>query len=823
MLTARIAESRGVFQPRLLALLSTFALTFAQSGWSEPPRLNERIDRAIAEAHVGPQAELASDSEFLRRIYLDLAGRIPSTEEARAFLTNTSPDRRVELIDHLLQSEECNRHLAVVFDVMWMERRADQHVTTTAWRDYLAQSFAENKPYDRLVAEVLSADGEDPTLRAAAKFYLDRDVESHALTRDVSRMFLGRDIQCAQCHDHPLVADYSQAEYHGLLAFLTRSYRFEKTNDKNEKVSLVAEKAEGEVSFASVFEPGSDKRSALPGFPSGIAVDDEPVWALEEAYQVTPDKNTAPVPRFSRRHQLAELATERQNDLFNRNAANRLWRLLMKQGLVEPPDFIHSDNHAIYPVLLNDLADAFAEMRYDIKRFLREVALSQAYQRSYLIPTDLAASFEVAERRLPSWQQEREYQQGVVERLKQDFSAADEALEASRQELMAVRNRVQQQLAERSKSVQQRSEADGKLGPARETQRQKSEILANLRLALEPAQRAAAQLTSDPQLTEATALLAQRTEALTAEIEKLQAEIAAQTQAREQATEAIATADREIEPARKELEHRVAATKQLSGARRALFRQLQSEQARALRLDHEIALAQDLIELQAGRETLVTLTQQKAELEATEPALQDEQRLLADRLLQTQTQQETAVGQRAAGTQAAVEKDQQLMSLQQLSEGIRAAAEQLAASTALLPGDVELSAIHDRLQSRLATLDEQAAGLREERTELSETIARADAADKLAHARTGDDRSRAGSDDRSARRARGRESQAPTATRRNRGRFGSSPGPFPKITDRAIRRRRRSGTHSRTIGRERLRGPGIGPAFPSRSRSRMAK
>ena len=150
--------------------------------------LHAIIDARIAESHAGPVAELASDEQFVRRVYLDFAGRVPSIDETRSFLASTDDTRRSQLIERLVSSADFNARLATLFDVMWMERRLDQYVTTDEWRKYLEQAFARNMPLDVLVSEILSADGDNPTRRPAAKFDLDRDVESHAVTRDVRRM-----------------------------------------------------------------------------------------------------------------------------------------------------------------------------------------------------------------------------------------------------------------------------------------------------------------------------------------------------------------------------------------------------------------------------------------------------------------------------------------------------------------------------------------------------------------------------------------------------------------------------------------------------------
>lgn len=370
----RPPHSRGSFAVLVLTALAAPAL-------AQPAPLHERIDRAGA---VGEKdldktaAPLAPDAEFLRRVTLDLTGTIPSAADARAFLADTTADKRAKLIDRLLSSPEHARHLQNVFDVMLMERRPDKHVPRAAWQDYLRTSFADNKPWDVLVREVLSADGADPKTRPAAKFYLDRDGEPNLLARDVSRLFLGMNLQCAQCHDHPLVDHYKQAHYYGIFAFLSRSFLF---TDKAKNLTVLAEKAEGEATYQSVFDPKKEVKKTLPVVPGGTAVP-EPAAEKGKEYEVAPAPGVRPVPKFSRRAQLAAQVATKDNVQFRRNAANRLWALMTGRGLVHPLDLDHPDNPPSHPELLALLADEIAATKFDVRHFLREIALSTTYQRS---------------------------------------------------------------------------------------------------------------------------------------------------------------------------------------------------------------------------------------------------------------------------------------------------------------------------------------------------------------------------------------------------------------------------------------------------------
>ena len=233
-----------------LAAVLVFAAGSASAG--EPP-LHVQIDAAIGSGTPEFEkiaAEDCGDAAFVRRIFLDLAGRIPTAEQTREFLADASPDKRARLIDRLLASPEYARRMQYVFDTILMERRPDKHIKAEDWQNYLRQSFAENKPWDQLAREILTADGSDQKTRPAAKFLLDRELKIDVVTRDVGRIFLGRDLQCAQCHDHPLIEDYLQRHYHGLSAFLHRSYVF---SDSKTKQASIGEKAEGLVKFTSVF------------------------------------------------------------------------------------------------------------------------------------------------------------------------------------------------------------------------------------------------------------------------------------------------------------------------------------------------------------------------------------------------------------------------------------------------------------------------------------------------------------------------------------------------------------------------------------------
>lgn len=261
-----------------------------------------------------------------------------------------------------------------VLDEMIMERRTGANVPDAEWRNWLRKSIRENRRWDSIVGDILGADGADDAKRPAAKFYLDRNFDVDQVTRDVGRIFLGVDLECAQCHDHPNIDGYLQRHYYGISAFLKRSYLF---TDPKSKKKMLGEKAEGDVKFTSVFtsvEGMTNPRLLdLPQIPDPDGV--------EKAYLVKPESKKRGVPKYSRRLQLPKSMISDENADFRRNIVNRLWAVMMGRGLVEPLDVRHADNPPTHPKVLDLIADEFRAQNYDVRWLLRELALTKTYQR----------------------------------------------------------------------------------------------------------------------------------------------------------------------------------------------------------------------------------------------------------------------------------------------------------------------------------------------------------------------------------------------------------------------------------------------------------
>lgn len=346
---------------------------------AETESLVRRIDRLIDAKYSGPRASQADDAELVRRTYLDLVGRVPTVEETRAYLSDKAADKRTRLVDRLLATPEHSRRMTEAFHAMLMERRGEHE----EWATFLRDAFTKNMPWDELVRHVVDPRDDAPTLRGAAFFAVNRlskigqqDTDYPGLTRDVGRLFLGKDLACAQCHNHLFIDDYKQVDFQGLYTvFLNTAIR------TDVKFPALGENLMTKpIEFMSVF----DKKPLatgprVPGLRE-IAI---PAFAKGEEYVSPPDRKTKAmgVPKFSPLEKLAEEITSPQNSAFRENIANRLWWLVMGRGLVDPLDQMHIANPPSHPELLRLLADEMFARKYDLRAVLRELVLTDVYAR----------------------------------------------------------------------------------------------------------------------------------------------------------------------------------------------------------------------------------------------------------------------------------------------------------------------------------------------------------------------------------------------------------------------------------------------------------
>ena len=345
--------------------------------------LSDRIDQLIEAKVHGNVSGQASDAEFLRRIYLDLNGIVPTAAQVRNFLVDENPQKRSELIDHLLNHDAYARRLREAFTVMLLERRTGSTVPIAQWNSFLESSFANNKPWDQIVRELIQADASNDQTQGTLKFFTVTGRTGHdRMTQDVARFFLGMNIHCAKCHNHPTVDEFKQADYFGLLAFLNQSEMALHTG-KNQTF-LVEGVATGKLEFQSVFSP-DQKDQIGPRLPGGqeVAV---PVFEKGQELAQPAAGGLPGVPKFQPRQILAKELTLASNRRFVENSVNRFWYLMMGRGLVHPLEMMHAENPASHPELLKLLADEFVAHQFDVKWLLSVLARTRVYQRTSLLP-----------------------------------------------------------------------------------------------------------------------------------------------------------------------------------------------------------------------------------------------------------------------------------------------------------------------------------------------------------------------------------------------------------------------------------------------------
>jgi len=371
-----------------LIALASLGITVCNAADTKDASFHQQIDTVLESSspsfaeHAAP---LCDDATFIRRVMLDLTATIPTADRTRRFLADKTPsaEKRTRLVTELLSTQAYSRRMQYLLDWILMERRTSENVPSAPWQTYLRQAARENRPWSQLAQEILTDGGADPKTRPRSRFYLDREFDLVVVTRDVGRIFLGKDLECAQCHNHPAVESYLQRHYHGLRAFLDRSYLY--TDSKTKKKSL-GEKAEGDVTFTSVFDDSKGKTDPrvldLPGIP-------DPTETLKQ-YVTKPGKTQRGVPKYSRRGQLGVAVTAESNRAFRLNIANRLWAAMIGRGLVEPLDLSHADNPPTHPRLLDLLGDELHSHGYDMRWFLGEVVQTKAYQRSSHIAEESA-------------------------------------------------------------------------------------------------------------------------------------------------------------------------------------------------------------------------------------------------------------------------------------------------------------------------------------------------------------------------------------------------------------------------------------------------
>jgi hypothetical protein len=329
--------------------------------------IDRHIESRLDGEGVRP-SEPADDAEFLRRVYLDLHGVIPTRDRADEFLTNPDPAKRVHLIDDLLASPRYGQHLADIWQAYLISPLADdQHARADRLRTWLAAQF-NTRSWDRIATDLLTAAGkmeENPAVTYLIEGRLPRGVPD--LTDLTSRYFMGVRLNCAQCHDHPF-ANLKQQDFWGMAAFFAQV----QTPGRAKQVYQLGVVDDPRLTLSVLRDAG-----ALDGFMPRA-----PTF---------PGGREMPTAKETNREALARWLTSPDNPYFARAMVNRTWWRLFGRGIVTPVDDMHDRNAPTHPELLDLLARRFVESGFDLKFLARAIVLSRAYQRTSR-PGDVAAA-----------------------------------------------------------------------------------------------------------------------------------------------------------------------------------------------------------------------------------------------------------------------------------------------------------------------------------------------------------------------------------------------------------------------------------------------
>jgi hypothetical protein len=352
--------------PTILAVFAGLLLGWSASAarGDEATTLAELIDRHVQarlESEGLKRVPPAEDAEFLRRVFLDLHGVVPSPLRAAKFLDSRDPEKRSQLIQELLDSPRYGDYFGDVWRGRLISPLAnEQRMQSDRFADWLAERFNNNDGWDRIAFDLLTASGkidENPAVTYLIEGRFPLGVTD--LTDLSSRYFLGIRLNCAQCHDHPFVA-WKRQDYWGMAAFFAQM----QTPGRPKVVYLAGVRDDPKLTLASLRD--ADAIEGLQLMP--------PTFLGGDEFRAKGDQTN--------RIALAEWITSRENPYFARGMVNRMWWQFFGRGIVNPVDDMHAANLPSHPELLDQLSQRFAESGFDLKLLCRAIVSSQTYQQT---------------------------------------------------------------------------------------------------------------------------------------------------------------------------------------------------------------------------------------------------------------------------------------------------------------------------------------------------------------------------------------------------------------------------------------------------------
>jgi hypothetical protein len=300
-----------------------------------------------------PPSEIADDNTYLRRVTIDVAGRLPTRAEVQAFASDSNPKKREAVVERLLASDEYADYFAGKWSALLRNKRSDPKDArgNFAFHRWIRDSIAENIPYDQFVREIITASGDVDTHPPVIWYRQAKDTTIQM--EDTAQLFLGQRLQCAQCHHHPF-EKWSQQDYYGFAAFF----------------STVSKKPTNRIGEDEIFTKRAEAvavnlRTKQPVKPTGLGA-----------------KTLVLAPDDDPRQALMDWMTAKENLFFARALVNRYWKHFFNRGIVEPEDDMRDSNPPSNPELLDALAKSFIESGYDLKQLIRTITQSTTYQLS---------------------------------------------------------------------------------------------------------------------------------------------------------------------------------------------------------------------------------------------------------------------------------------------------------------------------------------------------------------------------------------------------------------------------------------------------------